>query len=246
MKEEEPIRITKRCIPGVTLHPRDGYYQVRQIGLTKKRVKSDPAFHLTRLHAKQLAQTAKATKRIADALTPGAGIKNMFPRLMPLVHKALAADTEATVGFRHWSKARWSVLEGFEANIEMPFREAIKIDTPLQFSQDRQQAILELPAFIPADAILPPAGVEHYRIFTCYACIDPLSDNTTTLRSRSTIIPCKPITIQPKPLVTPLNNEAGSLHIIAIGVEWYTKNYLGQLIPGNKPCCLTIANAWIT
>lgn len=246
MEQEESIRITKRCIPGVTLHPRDGYYQVRQIGLTKKRVKSDPAFHLTRLHAKQLAQTAQTTKLITDALTPGTGIKNLFPRLMPLVHQALAADTEATVGFRHWSKARWSLLEAFEANKECPFHEAIKMHTPIQFSGHSQQAIVNMPAFTPANTILPPAGVEHARIFTRYACIDPVAYKSDTSTQRTTLIPCKPITIQPKPLVIRLNNDANKLHIIAIGVEWYTKNNPGQLIPCNATSFLVITNAWIT
>jgi hypothetical protein len=246
MKQEELVRITKRSIPGVTLHPRDGHYQVRQIGLTKKRVRSDPAFHLTRLHAKQLAQTAKLTKLITGALLPGTSIKNIFPRLMPLVHKALAADTEAAIGYRHWAKADWSILEGFEANNECSFREAIKMDTPIQFSQRREQAIVQLPAFVPADTIHPPEGIAHARIFTLYACIDPAANNTTTIRTRSTLIPGKPITIQPKPLITPLSKEANKLHIIAIGVEWYTKNNSGQLLPASIPCCLTIDNAWIT
>jgi hypothetical protein len=244
MKKEEFIHITKHCIPGVTLHPRDGYYQVRQIGLTKKRVSSDPAFHGTRLHAKQLAQTAHTARLIADALTPAAPIKNMFPRLMPLVHKALSADLEATIGFRHWAKAAWSVLQGFEANKEAPFHQAVKLDIPIQIHQ--HQAILKLPAFIPADSIIPPPAITHARIFTLYACIDFLLNKSETAKQRTTLIPCKPITIQPKPLVIPLNNDASKLHIIAIGVEWYTKNNSGQLLPASIPGCLTIANAWIT
>lgn len=246
MKEEKATRVSKHCIPGVTIHPRDGYYQVRQIGLTKQRVRSDPAFHGTRLHAKQLAQTAKAAKLITDALLPYTGTKHLFPRLMPLIHKALAADTEATVGYRHWSKADWSVLQGFEANKECPFRQAIKILTPVQFSRHRQQAILHLPAFMPAVIMLPPPAVTHARIFTLYACIDPVLNTSETVKHRTTLIPCKPITIQPKPLITPLNNDANKLHIIAIGVEWYTKNNTGQFIPAHIPGCLTIANAWIT
>ncbi len=246
MKTTEKTRVTKRCIPGVILIPKDGYWQVRKKGLTAKRVKQDPAFKQTRLHAKQLAQTAQAAKLITDALTPATGIKNIFQRLMPLVHKALAADTKAIPGNRHWSKADWSVLDAFEANREMPFHEAIKMHTPLLFSQDGQQAILNLPAFIPAIAIQPPVGVEHGRIFTLHACIDFELNKIETTKHRSTLIPCKPITIQPKPLIIPLNNRSGGLHIIAIGVEWYTKNNTGQLVPANIPCCLTIANAWIT
>lgn len=247
MKETKKIRITKHCIPGVILQPKDGYWQVRQVGLTAKRVKTDPAFKRTRQQAKELAQAAKAGKLLSDALLPGTGIRKIWPRLIPLTRKAIQADTAGIVGNRNFLKADWSVLQGFECNSETPFNTAVHVMPAIQWLHEKQQVVVSMPPFKPADNIYPPEGIGYCRIYTLYACIDMQSNNTTVKKCRSTLVPYKPISIQLKPFMTALNNEQNKVHLLAMGVEWYANNSgNGTIVRSRIPGSITINALWVT
>ncbi len=224
MKKEEITRVTKRSIPGVTLHPRDGYYQVRHIGLTARRVKTDPAFHNTRREAKKFAHVVKTAKTINDAVFHGSGIKKTLPRLITLVHKILHPATAGQASPHNAAEAGWTLLQDFEGDPARPWHSVIDCTPGIKVDPYLQQATVTFPAIIPAAVIQPPPGIAHCRIYTQYACIDTGNHTVSTRKARTTIIPCRNNTIQLKPLHTILNNETGMLHILAIGVEWYARN----------------------
>ena len=247
MKGSKKVRITKRCIPGVILQPKDGYWQVRQIGLTAKRVKTDPAFKKTRQQAKELAQAAQVGKLLSDALLPGTGIRKIWPRLIPLIRKALQVDAAGIVGNRDILKADWSVLQGFECNNDRPFNSAVQVLPAIQWLPEKNQVILTMPPFKPADSIAPPEGIGYCRIYTLYAYIDIHSNSTTVKKYRSTLIPWKPISIRIKPLIAAMNSEENKLHLLAVGVEWYTKNNSnGTVVRSSMPGSLMVSSLWVT
>src|SRR5687767_1020391 len=93
MENTKSTRISKHAIPGVTLTPRDGYYQIRKINLTAERVKEDPAFRRTRLHAKQFGSVVTLIKNIGQALRPGTGVKIAARKLNSVLARAVQADS---------------------------------------------------------------------------------------------------------------------------------------------------------
>jgi hypothetical protein len=223
MKKSEP-RVTKRCIPGVTLHPRDGYYQIRHIGLTAQRVKTDPAFHNTRREARKFTHIVKVAKTINDAIFRTSGIKKTLPRIIPLVKKALNADTIGELNTSNPAEAGWAWLQNFEGDPANPWHAAISVTPGIQVVPQQQQFIVTFPAIIPASVIHPPLEITHSRIYTLCASIDVGNYTYSTQKARTTIIPCCNSTIQLKPLMTNVKKEEGQLHLLAMGVEWYGRS----------------------
>jgi hypothetical protein len=227
MKKSTP-RITKRCLPGVTLHPRDGYYQVRHIGLTAQRVKTDPAFHNTRREAKKFAHVVKIAKTINDAIFRASGIKKTLPRLIALVKKVLNTGTAGEVNLNNPAEAGWELLQNFEGDPANPWHAAISVTPGIQVAPQQQQFIVTFPAIIPASVLHPPPEITHCRIFTLCAAIDLSNYTHSTQKARTTIIPCCNSTIQLNPLMTNVKKEEGQLHLLAIGVEWYSRSNPGN------------------
>jgi hypothetical protein len=237
MKKSTP-RVTKRCIPGVTLHPRDGYYQIRHIGLTAQRVKTDPVFHNTRREARKFAHIVKVAKTINDAIFHNSGIKKTLPRLITLVKKVLNTHTTDEVNTNNPAETNWSLLQNFESDPANPWHAVINVAPAIAVDHCQEQVTVTFPAIIPAAVIHPPPGIVHCRLFTLYAAIDTSNYTCHTQKARTTIIPCCNSTIQLKPLVTNLQNAAGTLHLLAIGVEWYSRNNPNSTLQRSPPPAL--------
>ena len=247
MKKEAIPRITKRCIPGVTLHPRDGYYQIRRIGLTAQRVKTDPAFHNTRREARKFTQIVKVAKTINDALFRTGGIKKTLPRLITLVKKAFNTGTAGEAYTGNPAEAGWELLQNFEGDPANPWHAAISVTPGIQVVPQQQQFIITFPAIIPTSVIHPPPDIAHCRIYTLCATIDINNLTYSTQKARTTIIPCCNSTIQLKPLIANIEKEAGQLHLLAIGVEWYSRDNPGNTLQRSDwPAIVRLTHTLVT
>jgi hypothetical protein len=231
--EEPKVRVTKHCIPGVILIPKDGYWQIRQVGLTGQRVKKDPVFKRTRQHAKELAQVSRTGKLICDALLPGTNIRKVMPRLISLLMNAIQSDNINIRGRRNLLNGNWQSLEGFEFNEATTLQQALALQATITRQPALQQVTITIPPLIPASKFPVPPGVTHCRIFAKVASLDVTAHTAVTNRQRTTLIPVKHILIPKQTLLLPVGNANDRLNLLAIGIEWYTPS------SGKTICCLS-------
>jgi|GEM_PF-1559389 len=242
MSKDDITRITKRCIPGVTLQPRDGYYQIRQIGLTAKRVKTDPAFSNSRKQSEQFAFISRLAGLINKALLPGTGIRKMMPRLTSLLHKAI--DKQKATWCKSPDTIRWEYLKGFECNDLQNLSAAMQIKDTIQVAVTQQQYTISFPFRFPATTIYPPLGIAYARIFAISVVIDCGTAQIETLMRHTTLIPLQHNRIALKSLNIPISPLHQSVRLLALGIQWYGRhNPNGPLVRTDHPLPMAIISA---
>lgn len=241
MKKEKRTRISKRCIPGVTLQPRKGYYQVRHIGLTADQVKNDPRFAVTRLMAAWFGQAARWARAINAAIVPGTGIRRMMPRLTAVIRKSVKSGADRQLLLEDID---WSQLSGFECSSDTTGGGAMQLDYQVQWLEKDRKYRICLPAFTPATAICPPEGVTHARIVVLHLVLDTEGCSTVTDRLQTTMIPLKRMTMKASRMYIPFNGKGHVVSILAIGVQWYAKEAGQRSLQRSKtPSVMKIALA---
>lgn len=216
--------ISKHAIPGFTLLPRDGYYQVRKIGLTAERVKKDPAFKNTRRLAREFATVVKLSKSIAEALLPRTGVKKMAPRLNSALMKAVQADTVHLPGSRNLLYGDWQALQELDLNHQSAFKNACQVQVACHYNPQTWEIKVQLPAMIPAIQMDPPPGFTHYRILSTIINIDAQYIVAQAPWQQSTLFPVKAIKLPPVQKIFKINNENQWLNLVVLFIEWYRQS----------------------
>ncbi|AXY78093.1 hypothetical protein D3H65_30680 [Paraflavitalea soli] len=244
MKPKKITRVTKRCIPGVTLHPREGYYQVRHIGLTPQRVKTDPAFAPTRRQAARFAHIIKCAKAIADALLPQTNKQHIMPRLIACLRKSVSNEQLLSPEL---AVNQWEALRQFECSQQYPLHKVLKLDYPYTVDTLQPKCTLVLPACIPTAVIESPPGATYARIVAIQACLDLQQHTIQRTMAHTTIFPLKPLHIRPAALITEINSPNGTHHFLALSIQWYARhNSNNTLQPLSLPVSAAIIKTWIS
>ncbi|WP_315815382.1 hypothetical protein [Paraflavitalea speifideaquila] len=228
-------KISRTAIPGYSLIPKGDHHQVRKISLTADRVKNDPAFHRTRLCAGDFAKAARLGKRIRNALLQHTTIKTNVHLLAGRLFTALRTSTSAG---RDFSTACFDNLIDFNFNFRIDWQQCTTILPEVVANTNKNWITTRLPAFIPSEALVPPEGFTHCRIFTTTAAISfQDEEETQTITKTTTLIPIKQIQLKARHLTAELTHMKDRLIIVAVGINWYAPaGYKGALI--RKPPAL--------
>lgn len=219
--EQESTKITKRFIPGCTLTPRDGYYQIRKIGLTAARVKKDPAFGRTRQHAKEFGAMVKIAQSIVAGLLPHTGIKVGVRRLSGLLFRATQADATNPPGSRSLLQGNWQALEGFDLNARVSLKDTIHKECSCKYHGDRAAISLYLPSIIPAVHTVPPEGATHFRIKAVVITVKGEQEVEAGAWRQSTLLPVKNVTVPPVCLSFNVDAQPSALQLVILYLQWY-------------------------
>lgn len=214
-------QLSKRAIPGFSLLPRDGYYQVRKIGLTAERVKKDPAFKKTRRLAQEFATVIKLSKSIGEALLSRTGVKKMAPTLTSAIMKAVQIDSTNLPGYRRLHNGQWQALEGLDLNQQALLNDICRVRVACQYNRQAREIKLQVPPMIPAIQMDRPPTATHYRIMTTIINIDARYKVTSNAWQQSTLIPVKHITVPPVYKIVKINSEEEGLHLVLLFIQWY-------------------------
>jgi hypothetical protein len=190
-----PTRITKHAIPGVTVTPRDGYYKVRKIGLSARRVKTDPAFAATRKQAKEFGAIVKLTQRWSDIVEQATGSKIARRKLSSTLAKIVLQDKVNLPGMRSLLQGNVEKLKGLDLNPAATWKEAIGITVETEYNPTAKQLTLRLPAHNPVATISPPPQVTHYRVKALLLSIDAQYNIEAGAPLQTTLIPVRNINI---------------------------------------------------
>lgn len=212
---------SRTAIPGYTLIPQGDHHQIRKIGMTRERIKTDPAYNITRLLSAEFGKAARLGKLIRAALLPGTGIKNKATPLTTALLKALQADKETPLGQRDFITTDFTGLAGFNCNEGTALHDCLSANIEVQWSHEKKQSMVTIPSFIPAQAITAPEGITHARIFSITAIIDTVQQTVEKKTGKTTLIPLKRIMVNEKRIATEVTVKEGQLIIIAVGITWY-------------------------
>ncbi len=221
MKKEKITRVTKYCIPGVTLTPHEDYWQIRKIGLTAERVKKDPLFSNTRKRAREFAGASRLAQKIAAFLIPGTGIKKAVPRLTGALVKAIEHSPHLKPGCPLDEQINWRALEGFDFNHQALWNDTALLSCRFQISQERQEMTIHLPAYKPPDCIHPPPGITHYRVAASIISLDNREHLEHSGWTQSSLFPCKPINLPNSVLICKLGTLHQRWHMVLMRILWY-------------------------
>lgn len=214
---------SRTAIPGYTLIPNGDHHQVRKISVTSERYKTDPAYHITRLHATEFGMAARFGKLMRAALLPGTGIKNKVGALTAVLLKALHTDTASPMGMRTFRNADFTSLIGFDCNQEAALGNCLSLNMEVELLPNEGSTITYLPAFIPAQAFAAPEGITHARIFTITVVINMAQYTFEKYTSRTTMMPLKHINVNGQTTAMKWPAEKDSLVIAALGIKWYQR-----------------------
>jgi hypothetical protein len=209
-------KISRTAIPGYSLIPKGDHHQIRKITLTAERIKEDPAFVRTRICAGGFAKAARLGKRIRNALLQHTSIKTTAPLLAGRLFTALrSAGHDLSTAF-------FDNVIGFNFNFRVDWQQCTTIEPEVVANTNKKWITTRLPAFIPADTLMPPAGITHCRIYTITAAINCNEvEETETITKTTTLIPIKQIQVKAKHLDAELAQMVGRLIIVAVGIHWY-------------------------
>lgn len=238
---------SRSAIPGYTLIPKEGYYQVRKIGLTKARVNEDPAFSMTRKLSGEFAVAAKLGTLIRDAVLEDATIARHPALLTAALINILQTDKQNPVGARTFLNADFSSLENFQFNPSLSWQEATKLHENVKTDRKKRQWKLSIPAFVPRNAIKGPRFATYCRLRFIQISIDLAGMVVETGKRRTTLFPWKHLRIPQQEMVFELNKAAPCLHLLVATINWYEPvGHTEKLIPKNAQVPFTIIKVGVS
>lgn len=221
MRQRKTNRVSKHAIRGVTLTQKEGYWQIRKIGLTAERVKNDPAFANTRKQAATFAAALQLAHHINAVLAPPTGIKKLVPGLVAAITKLLCRDKDGNSGWQAWQDSREQWLEGCDLNPQAAWNNTVSFMPSCQYNEEQGRLIVHIPEHKPAAGIQAPPGVKYYRIRTAVITLEGEGPAITGTWAQSSCWPLKPLTIPSFKIQKELPATSRCLHLVFIYLQWY-------------------------
>jgi hypothetical protein len=220
--------LPRHYYPGHVFIPKEGYYQVRRIGLTAQRVQTDPRFFPTRKQANRFTQLVRCATLIRRALCMYANIKGDAPHLLQRLKEI---------------ELEGASLQGFNLNRKAHLEEVCKIEAEVAIDEDTGQTIVTLPSFVPAYYLLPPEANTHARLYMITTCINIRNNTYTCFIDHTSLLPLKKIHIPSRKFVS-VKGEEETVTIVAMGINWYAQQAAtGKILPSKTPGSLQIISA---
>lgn len=236
MKRENDQKLGKRTFEGFTCIEKQGYYQLRKIGLTGDRVRNDPAFGRTRLLAKDFARAGQLSRHIMAIVKKEMGLTTGTRQLTGVIMKIMQTDQVNPLGYRNLVDGYIDRLEGVELNKNFCWHEWIKVDGAIG-TVDGGHSRLTWPAINPATQLLAPQGYTHMRLKAMGLTIDTGHNVTATDCRQTACMPLKNLLVPSVDMdfTTPVDKRCWQ--VIIVGGLWYAcrKNDKGQqwkILPG--------------
>jgi hypothetical protein len=237
-----PGKRSNKKIPGYSLILMGDYYKARKIGMSAQRIKTDPAFAMTRKYATEFGHAAKMVKMIRNGLSIKGQDNRVTSRLVSCILKLLDTDTTNDLGSRNIFQTNTAGLVGFEFNKVKPFGKACKMPVIIKEQNNTGEIKIEVPPFVPAHCIQPIGATNNYKITFRLAhfnaedgCTDSMSKSIQGLITDLNPSPSRQFTFETR------DNQYGML-ILAACMEWYTITSEGMMSANQRATAILYAS----
>ena len=203
---------------------KDGYLVRQNNPVTADRIATDPAFQRTRENGAEFGRAGKAGKVLRTAfrsLLQHVQDSRMVSRLTTAMMKVIQADTTSERGLRNVIDGEAALLKGFD------FNENGKLGTtlyaPYTATIDRVSGALsvEVPPFIPVNAIAAPAGATHYKVLSAGAEVDFENESFVMKETSTAELPIDGAATTALSLVSQVSAASTKPLFVILGIEFY-------------------------
>jgi hypothetical protein len=214
-------RKIRSAFPGYILIPQGDFYQAKKIGATAERIKTDPAYDLTRRNAAEFGKVAKFGKAIRQAFAKHVPIEGITPALNKVLRKVLDTDKDSIYGNRSFKKADSAALNGFQFNPDLSFEKMVRAEVQVDYQPEKKLVKITIPAFDPVETIHEENNLPHYRIAFVLVAIDLVDNTWVSEHIHTGIIPRKHIKIKQQQLRFEQVVGEDRLYLLAATLEYY-------------------------
>lgn len=170
----------------------DGYIAKEKTSINAKRIATDVAFQRTRENASEFGRAGKAVKLLRIAirtLLQNAKDRRVTSRLTKEMMKVVKADATSVRGLRNVVDGEAELLQGFEFNKNSALSSTLFAQYTSAINRVTGQLTVDIPVFIPANDLVAPAGVTHFKMVSAAAEIDFEAETYTEANSSTAILP---------------------------------------------------------
>ena len=163
-KQDGYIKL-KGTIGGISFYEANGVYYARMKpqGITKERIKNDPAFARTRENNSEFGRMVRAMKQLKDSVSRILlNDRFYFGRLTKRGMEVVQGDAVNDRGERNVWQGDLKLLEGFEF-IDGVSLEGLGLRPEVVYNRVSGALDVELSAYVPQH-LVSPAGASHYKI----------------------------------------------------------------------------------
>jgi hypothetical protein len=234
MAKQKGIFKIEGTLDGVTFfRTKDGFLVRQNNPISASRMATDPAFQRTRENGAEFGRAGKAGKLLRQAfrvLLQHASDSRMVSRLTTQMIKVIQADATSERGLRNVLDGEATLLTGFD------FNEGGKLGTTLYASyttaMDRATGALtvEVPSFIPINAIAAPEGATHFKLLCAGAVVDFENQSFVTDEASTAELPLNSNPSVALQLVSQVTAASTKPLFLLLGIAFY-QQVNGTLYP---------------
>ncbi len=163
----------------------------RSSPMTKKRLAYDPRYAKVKGNAAEFGTACKAGKLLRSAFANTIkGVKDprLSSRLQKLMLQVVKSDAWNVHGERRAGHGDLRLLEGFEFNGAVNFRDILGVDCHTAIDRSKGELVLSVPAFVPQYYLSNRGSATHYELIFAAANVDFAAERYNSLVSRSGLL----------------------------------------------------------
>jgi len=202
----------------------DGFKARQKGGVNMARMLKDPAFVRTRENWAEFGRAGKAGKVLRMAFTKPikqASDKQIVRRLTREMIKVVKADAVNIRGARNVIDGETELLKGFEFNPESPLSTALKFIPVSTIDRATGALQVDVPAFVPGEEIVCPAGTTHFLISIAGAEVDFENGTFVSTMTDSGILPVNNTAVPAIQLSTSVTAASTHPLFLALGIAFF-------------------------
>lgn len=202
---------------------KDGVIVRQKGGVSKKRIKTDPAFQRTRENISEFTHAVAAGTLFRRAFKPmiyninGRGVSN---RLTSVMMKVIQSDDVNRRGERSVDSGDVTMLDQFEFNEDARLLNALRADFTSVVDRETGNIIVDIRAFTPEKHLSAPKGATHLRFSLGSAVIDFENQESDVTISESDYLLTGQKELGPLQLVTKISPRSSGPRFLVLGIEF--------------------------
>jgi len=225
MAKQKSIIKLEGTIGGITfVKTKDGYLAKEKTSMSGNRIKSDPTFQRTRENNAEFGRAAAAATVLRKAFRnqlqlakDGKVISRLLKEMMKVVH----ADATSTRGMRNVIDGETEMLQGFQFNLNATLGATFFAQYQPGIDRATGNAVVNIPAYIPANDIVGPDGITHFKLVAAASEVNFETGEFTTVATDSGILAWDTKQVPASQLANAL--PANSTHplFLVLGIQFY-------------------------
>ncbi len=232
--QQKSIIKLKGTIGDITFYKsKDGYLAREKGGIDASRIANDPAFVRTRENGSEFGragQAGKVLRNVLRLLLMSSSDSRVTSRLTQQMVKVVQPDAISVRGLRNVLDGELELLQGFEFNINGKLGSTLFIPFTAVINRGSGVISVEIPAYIPANAIAAPSGTTHFKLNMAGSEIDFENGAFQTENDSTAQIAFDGATIPAQTLTANLVANSTKPLFAVLGIEFY-QEVNGQMYP---------------